>query len=333
MNAMTGDMILWAVTARGRMSFDSFASLWANVLRAAEFTGDESLQANSCVATMRLLDALGHCETLRTERSYGLVAARPCLTRLPRFGAPSAMLTGRRQPNTYDAILDEAAKAGCIVHSGSFDCPGTLLPSFIELEADSVDRLQRTAYALGIPYQAVPASLTMVSNTASLDDQLGRLQWLSAEEMNWSKSYFDPRLVVMSKRRFEGPLALVRYENPYSHRVHFELRRGDQRAQVDGEWGRFAMLREYSKSVVIYDQRHRLLGNIASVPFPRLIRRALTLSSGRPAKSGRLPSAHLDFPRRMVDVYENISPNLAASVAQRVGQRISLIVNLSQIGE
>jgi len=201
------------------------------------------------------------------------------------------------------------------------------------VEAASTEALAHTAAALGIVWQPVPTAFSMVQNIASLEDHLDRLQWTVAAEMNWKKSFFNPSLAKMSGNRIEADPALIRYEHPHSQRVHFELRRGGRCAKVDGDWGRFAALDAFGQSVLLYDQRQNLLAGLAGAPFPRLVRRTLTMVSGRPPRLGMLSRSSPVFPGRLVEVYGNVMPSFASKVAELLGQRLTLIGNLDQIRE
>lgn len=333
MTAALGDLLLWAITARGELSFDAFTSLWTNVLSGREDINHVPSQPYSRMTTIRQLDALGHCETAAVSGERVIAISRPCLSRLPSFGAPRAILTGRRQPDTLDLVLRAARTTGCIIRLNPLDATGALLPPSVEIDAASPEALAATAETLGIAWQPVPSSLSLVEHLAPLDDHFDRLEWTSMGEMNWYKTFFNPMSVKMSKLRFEGPLNLLRYEHPHSRRVHFELRRGDERATVDGDWGRFAMLRTYETNVAIYDPRRHLLAGLAGAPFPRLVRRSLTMASGRPATSGILPGSFPVFPRRLVEVYRNVSPSLAVAVKDLLGQQTLLFGKLDEIGE
>lgn len=333
MNPELGELLLWAITARNKLSLDAFASLWTHVLAGSAADASSLESGYSRGSTLRSLDALGHCETVRESNGGIVAAANPCLSRLPAFGTPRAILTGRRQPRTYALVAEAARRYGGIVRSSPLNVPGRLLPSVIEVEADSEEALASIAGCLGIVWQPTPAALSIVHHLPSLDDQLALLEWTSADEMNWQKAFFNPYLVRISKGRIDSDPALLRYEHPYSRRVHFELSFEGRRAKVDGDWGRFAILRAFGQNVVLYDRQHLLFGVLAGAPFPRLIRRTLTLASGRPARSGTLPRSSLVFPSRVVEVYENVMPFMALKVAQLLGQQIIGNIKLNQIRE
>ncbi|MFF2026909.1 hypothetical protein [Rhodococcus koreensis] len=332
MMAPIGDRLLWAITAKERISLQSFNNLF-DQLAASEVGMDEADLPRRRRVTSWMLNALGHCETFIDGGTSYLEPSVPCLSRLPVSGLPRAMLTGGRQPRTGRDVERAAAKLGGVVIIEPSEHPLAVLPNHIEIEAELPDTLQAIARELNIAWQATPSAWVLCNLSASLDDVLNRLEWGPAQGLNWRHRFFDPRLLRLRDEVVDGDPTLIRYEHPYTRRLRFELRRGQSAAVVDGDWGRYAVLREAQRHVLVYDERRYLFAVPWGVPVPPLLRRALTCCSGRPPKSIR-PNKRLtgDLSATGANVFLGVVPAIASQVSTRIGQHLTH-GNLSQIGD
>ena len=99
------ELLLHVITARGALSW----SAWREAYESVAGTADERLGLPSGQAS-RMLDNLGHIEVASTNNELRLAAAPAMLSRLPRLGLPTAILSGGRSPQT-ERKLCEAADA------------------------------------------------------------------------------------------------------------------------------------------------------------------------------------------------------------------------------
>src|SRR5262245_58185299 len=96
----SGDLLLFAVTAAGPMSWPAFSRAYDALLGSAEGEGGALDPGRRRRKSRALLDALGHCETAIGNGSSTIAAAPAVLARLPVSGLPKALLVGARQPST-----------------------------------------------------------------------------------------------------------------------------------------------------------------------------------------------------------------------------------------
>ena len=332
MTATIGDRLLWAVTANGRIASRSFNSLFDQLV-APEIGTEEAAVPLRRRLTFWLLDALGHCETFTEEGISYLEPSIPCLSRLPVSGFPRAMLTGARQPGTKQELQRVAAALGGVVTIEPSDHRLGVLPDRIEVEAELPDTLEEVAQALNIAWQATPSAWVLCNLSASLDEALSRLDWEPVQDLNWRRRYFDPVSLRLGNDIVDVDPSLIRYEHPYTRRLRFEFRHGEEAAEVDGDWGRYAVLKEARRDVLLYDERRYLFAVPWGVPLPRLLRRALTCCSGRPPVSvqpSKIGPGILS--NTGADVYLGVVPAIASVISARLEQRLTH-GNLGQIGD
>ena len=327
-----GDRLLWAITANGRTATRSFNSLFDQLV-ASERSAEEAAVPLRRRITFWLLDALGHCETFTDEGISHLEPSIPCLSRLPVSGFPRAMLTGARQPGTKQELQQASDVLGGVVTIEPSDHRLGVLPDRIEVEAELPETLEEVARALHIAWQATPSAWVLCSVSASLDEAISRLQWEPAQDLNWRRRYFDPAGLRLRNDIVDVDPALIRYEHPYTRRLRYELRHGEESAVVDGGWGRYAVLKAAQRQVLFYDERRYLLAVPWGAPLPRLLQRALTCCSGRPPVSvqpckGKYGLLSITG----ADVYLGVVPVIASQVGARLGQRLTH-GNLGPIGD
>lgn len=332
MNSPIGDRLLWAITVNGHLTSRSFTSLFDQLV-AHELDSEEEAVPQRRRVTYWLLDALGHCETFTEQGTSHLEPSIPCLSRLPMSGFPRVMLTGGRQPGTVRELENVATELGGVVTIEPAEHRLGVLPDRIEVEAELPDALEAIARKLHIAWQATPSAWVLCNLSVGLEAVVSRLEWGPVEELDWRRRCFDPAALRLRDDFVDTDPVLVRYEHPYTRQLRYELRRGDEAARIDGDWGRYAVLNETQRHVLVYDERRYLLAVPWGVPLPKLLRRALTCCSGRPPRSikpskggpGGLSVAS-------ADVYVGVVPVIAAQVSARLGQRL-VRGNLSQIGE
>jgi hypothetical protein len=322
-----GDLLLFAVTAAGPMSWPSFSRAYNALLSSAEAQGGVLDPGRRKRRSRALLDALGHCETTYGEGSSTTVAAPAVLARIPVSGLPKALLVGARQPSAIPCVLE--ACGGVSGVTVSLDDPsgraGAPAPTRVELEAEDSSRLEAVARRVGIPYLDTPPAWMIASASAGLSDVLAGLEWQVAPELNWIRKEFDPdaiRFTPAGPR--SGPMLCLRsYQHPVKPDQHFILWRGEESARVDARWGRYAVLAAARRRVLLYDQQRNRLAVPAGAPLPRLISRALCLCSGWPPDF--VPAAALGTRQAGswgAELYSAVGPDMAAHIGMKTGQQL-----------
>jgi hypothetical protein len=237
-----------------------------------------------------------------------ILVAKPTICSLPTPGLSRSILCGARSP----AFLENLAKAiqPLNVELRSTVQPAEFGPQRIELIAANDYNLAGVAKALGLAYMQVPSAWLIAEHAGSLEDYVSHLSWADKPELNWLREDFSAILLrFIPPQSLGSGLRLSRYRDPVKLRWRYELRDGNASAEVDAQWGRFAVLKAEQKSVVTYSERDRSVSVPRGVPLPPLQSRALALCSGCAAQISETGTVYAHVPR---DVY--------VAVAGQVGQ-------------
>jgi hypothetical protein len=325
-----GDLVLFAITATGPMSWRSYSRAYDALLSdLADLEADAAGHnpGRRKRRALALLDALGHCEMVYSSGSSVITAAPAVLARLPLTGFPKAVLAGARQPSTIPAVIDACTKSVNV--SVSIDDPSGRVripvPTRVELQAESDDELGAVARRLGIAYLPTPPAWLISSASATLDDVLARLEWKADPELNWVRREFDPQAIRFTPSAPSCPasLRLTRYQHRVKPDQLFLLWRGEESARIDARWGRYAVLAAANRRVLLYDEQRHRLAVPAGAPLPRLLGRALCLCSGWPPDF--VPATLLRSRQAGswgVDLYSAVSPEIADCISEKAGQRL-----------
>ena len=207
--------------------------------------------------------------------------APPRLARLPLAGAPQAALVGARSASTQDELHEALERfSGTIVDESVVDGSQELSPSRVLVQSASSEELSAFAEHFGVPYSPVPPAWAVLNFAGGIDEYRDTLGWEPADSLNWACRTLDYKTGRFFLEADDTAVSLASYTNPTNNsRVHFYRRDGMQ-AEVDRDWGRYLVLQDLEKSVLLYDDRKCILGVPAGYPLPRLYARALTLCSG-----------------------------------------------------
>lgn len=325
-----GDQLLYAMSAKGHLSWADFKELF-NILRGNLEQQEQTPPAAASTLwqkalTARTLDSLAHCD-LEFEQSGGKIyVAPPLLVRLPTAGLPQAVLVGKRSPKSLFHLIEVCKKVSRNIEVGT-NTQHLLVggaPERITVQVESVEEMELVAAGLGITCITEPPAWTLLHFAGKLDDYLANCSWETANDLQWQRKDFD--LSHLQFRRFyqsQEDYRLSRYIDPVrSTPIHF-LWDGQRRAKVDVEWGRYALLRSKRLNILLYDKRKLILAELASVPIPRLLRRALALCSGYAPNF--VPKEQLPFraPDPLgINLFQDISPYMAKVLADKLGQKL-----------
>ena len=113
---------------------------------------------------------------------------------------------------------------------------------------------------------------------------LKALTWYEREDLNWDRREFD-----LDRLRFGSPAddaeesrpRLVTYTHPSGWDWRDWLWQDGASADVDRSWGRYCVLASVGHTVLHYNHREGVATVPRQVPLPKLLARALALSSGQ----------------------------------------------------
>ncbi len=280
----SGDALLFAVSASRDLPWASFrAAVDATCVPDGLIASDMRYVRSEAGAVG---DALGHWEVVTLSGDRRVVIAPPVLARLPWPGFPRAVLCGSRSPDTLSEVQRECAQLAGVEVRVASQIARPYAPSRIEVIAASEDRMAGAAGAIGIEYSPNPAAWSIAVASCSLGQYLDSLKWDHQADLNWDRRDFDAGRMAFTRPEADEttpPLRLSAYSHPSGWAWRDWLWRDGTAAVVDRDWGRYAMLRAAARRVLAYDRREGVTLVPRQAPLPKLLARALTLSSGQPA--------------------------------------------------
>jgi hypothetical protein len=314
------DQLLYVLTAKGEVSWSAYKTVLDALFRASPaFRQDVSFSRNRI---LRLFNAFGFCDYTFHQGAGKLFVCPATLVRLPLQHC-SALLVGARAPATFKELSDAASgNTDLSVHLEEAD-EQAFLPSRITIESADLGPLLRFSSNLKIPFEPEPACWKLSLLSADIGSYIGSLQWSEGPDLNWRSWRFDPEYAEF-REQTEGDLALtlVRYLHPVKNIFRYRLWKDKSYAEVDIDWGRYIVLRESGFNVLFYDPRQHRFAVPRGASLPRLLQRALGLSSGLMPLTYRVRQ-DLDS-RKAWDLFRLVPAQVAETVCRKLGQSLSI---------
>lgn len=289
-SACPGDELLAYLTGRRQGKADYFNRAFDTINRA--------VQQNYLVAekplnrwSLSAYDTLGFLD-YNYERGTFTVA-EPAFIPLPTRRGRRALLVGSRTTALTEKIQDEAARHGIIVSVETQSRPELMLPSVITLMTDDsatqmgCQTIQQVAEAVGIPYlcQTLPqwGLLQLSGKISAFDAQFLAIPDETAASLGWLERVFNPDTLAFDPPtglELDRQLTFIRYEL-HSWQQHYLLWIDGRGYPVERDWGRYALLARLKKQVIYKSEQSKNVAVPATLPLPRLLARAFTLTSGK----------------------------------------------------
>lgn len=321
------DRLLYAISAKAEISWAEFKRifdyLYALPTRSSSLNGGSLLHRKH--ETIRAITALGHCDVEFNESGGKIFVAPPSLARLPVIGLPQAILTGSRSPLAIKQLSEACEIVGRYVSLDVSEQAGNLVfvPSRVVVQAESMEQITQVAGLLRVTFEAEPPAWKILNFAGCLDDYLISRQWSSATELNWRRKDFDLSSLRFGSIQQESVVRLSRYTDPVRNIPAHRFWKDGQQAQVDRDWGRYAVLREAGLNVLVYDQHRFIMAIPVGVPLPRLFAQSLALCSGYAAQFISRQSLPYPSPEtKGFNLFRDIPPQIAEMVAAKLGQTL-----------
>ena len=320
-----GDILLYSLSAWRDTSWSTFKKCFDEVHRRHAMTPHRVEQENAVFQrwqTLRLLSSLGHIDVRFDPQSITVVVAPPALAALPGIGIRRAVLCGSRAPRTTGDLRRVAASTGVGVSMQSQTELSPYAPTRVEVQADSDERIRATAEAIGIPYLIRPPARTIAQVSVSLEEYCRDRSWSVEEDLNWHREDFDVQSLRFQPAAEMPPLRrLSRYQDPATTIWRYRLWRDGQFAELDPDWGRYALLSTHSRSILQFNPTKRKVVVPLGAPLPVLLARALGLCSGyAPHIIQRRSDGGSDRPVRY-QAFRDVPPSIFNMVADKAGQQ------------
>ena len=321
-----GDILLYSLSAWRETPWTTFKKCFDEIHRrhaVASIHEEQDAAVYHRWRALRLLSSLGHVDVRFEAHAITIFVAPPALAVLPGFGLRRAVLCGARSPSTSGDLRRAAALEGAATTTHSQSSLSPYAPTRVEVNADSDERIRATAERMGIPYLDQPPARTIAQVTASLEEYCLKLSWSADEDLNWHREDFNVRSLRFQPAGETPPNAsLSRYQNPVTTIWRYRLWRDGQFAELEPDWGRYAILSASSKRILQYDQAKRDVLVPLGAPLPSLLARVLGLCSGyAPRTSQRRGKRDSDLPNRY-EIFRDVPPSIFRMVADKAGQQV-----------
>ena len=256
-------------------------------------------------------------------QGIAIFVAPPALAVIPGLGIRRAVLCGARSPSTSGDLRRAAALEGAAATTHSQTALNAYAPTRVEVNGDSDERIRATAERMGIPYLHQPPARTMAQVAASLEEYCRNLSWSADEDLNWLREDFNVRSLRFQAAGETPPDSrLSRYQDPVTTIWRYRLWRDGQFAELEPDWGRYAILSACSKRILQYDQTKRDVFVPLGTPLPSLLARVLGLCSGYAPRTGQRSGARdSDLPNRY-EIFRDVPPSIFRMVADKAGQQV-----------
>lgn len=307
------------------MSWSAFKQIFDLLYLSQDYdrSGREENIRSTRIRTVRALDCLGHAEFDFGHDTARVYVAPAALVRLPVAGFPETLLAGARSPQTLEQIEQACALHSCTARVASQHQTVSLVSSRLTVQAENLASLEAVARMLKIPFESVPPAWALANLSIRLRDYLETRTWRQDGDLNWSRRDFYPETLAFGPFSKDEEVQLIRYLNPkYGIRRHV-LKKNGLYAEIDCNWGRYAVLEHRHLNVLMYDERYHVLAVPASTPLPRLLARSLGLSSGyAPVWIPRGRASWASPEGWGCDVFREVPQGIAELVAACVGQAL-----------
>ena len=320
-----GDILLYSLSAWRKTPWTTFKKCFDEVHRRHVVTSNRQEHETAVYfrwRALRLLSSLAHVDVKFEAQGINVFVAPPALAALPGFGIRRAVLCGARSPSTLGELRKAAGVEGAAISTKAQTSLSPYAPARVEVKADNDERIRATAGRMGMPYLDQPPARSLAHVSASLEEYCRNLSWSTDEDLNWQREDFNA-----DSRRFhaagETPngTRLSRYQDPNTTIWRYRLWRDGQFAELEPDWGRYAVLSACSIRNLQYDPAKREVLVPLATPLPALLARALGLCSGyAPRVGGRSRETDPDL-RTPLEVFRDVPPSIFRLVADKVGQR------------
>ncbi len=318
-----GDILLFALSAWRQTSWRQFKQCFDELQRTSAGTaGYEPTEAATGHRwrALRELSALGHIDLELEPGSIQVHIAPPVLAALPGLGSPKAVLCGARSPNFVEDLRAESQSAGveALIESQSTASP--YAPTRVELRAEDRAWIKSVADKVGAQYVETTPARILAQVSISLSEYRQNLLWSNYRELNWHCEDFDTaRLQFRAPNETRLERRLSRYRDPRTTMWHYRLWQGEQSAEVDLDWGRYAILAATTRRVLHYSPENQSALVPLGAPLPTLLARAFGLCSGLcPTLAEELQSN----PRGRYLKFSGVPPSVFNNVAAKLDQAI-----------
>lgn len=241
-----------------------------------------------------------------------IVLAPPQLIYIPTVRGRSVLLIGARDLCLVNEMINKAPKFDLQVDisNQSNSNRKLLLPDAVTIktfgqktDGYGENKLKLFAEKLHIKFTDnyfPQAALQEFSKNIS--DYNNSLAQTDENDYGWVRKIFNPETLTFEKneeQNFDKSLSLIEYKlNEYTY--HYKLWRNNKCYEVDKNWGKFIVLQNLDRKVILYDDDNNKVAIPIETPLPKLLSKSIMLLSG-------IAPILKDIDGKKYRVYENIS--------------------------
>lgn len=320
--------LLYAMSISASLSFDRLNDLFRIVCKPspAQGRGVQWPGINMRQQVISSFVALGFFEVDYSHRQLHMCP--PVLVLLPSPGTPCALFTGGRVPETVRSLREAVRKTAG--HARLVQQPQSIgwinMPDRIIVEAVDKETLSTISQEAGIDCDLdEPAAWKLINLSLSITEMSGNVAFEPRQAPSWTCRIFrDDQLKFSSVgKQPDHSLWLAEYVNPIDKQRRHWLWRAADAAKVERNWGRYIVLAEQGRNVLLYEGRSRALVVPATTPLPGLIARAAALSAGAHPAVGttRRPLASIPAGHPMF-LYQDVPYAIVEMIATKLKQKL-----------
>jgi hypothetical protein len=315
-----GDQLLYAISARGAMSWVSVRHAFDCLHEGQSDVHDEEAWRYRRRDAVTVLENLAHVEFDTRRQRMIVVATPPAIAVLPGLGLPRGVLVGARSPSGIERLALAAKHTGIGWSVRSQHRDKNFSPACISLVAETIGDRMVFARAERLDCAEIPAAWSILYSAGSMDEYLGTLATEDLNSLNWEREDFDPTALFFRKSPRNDTVMLSRYTHPARRTRLCVLRQAGVTARVDPDWGRYAVMRALARNVLAYDAEAFALAIPITMPLPKLLARSLCLCSGLLP----LEVAGIHWPGSTVKarVYRRVPLSMAELIAKKLQQQL-----------
>ena len=254
--------------------------------------------------------------------SKKIVVCQPQLIFTPSTQGRKVLLIGARDSLLVNSIITTAPKHNLQVEiTKQFSSNEKfLLPDVITIKAFG-ERGERDiiSFANEIKIEFSQNDFLQIALqlfSAKIEEYENKLQLTNEDDYGWARRIFNPENLKYERNEsptFDKSFSLIEYKlNEYTYYNKFW--KDGKCYQVDKNWGKYLMLKQFKKNVILFDGVRKRVAIPLATPLPRLLSKSIMLLSG-------LAPDFIDIDGRYYRIYENIPGIFTENLFRKLGQQ------------
>ena len=255
-----------------------------------------------------------------------IVVNPPQFIYIPASQGRKILLIGARDSSLVDAIINTAPRHNLQVEiKKPFSSnEKLLLPDAITVKAfgkssDNYGENNFDAFAKELQIKFSDdyfPQIALHEFSSSITEYQSSIELTDENDYGWGRRIFNPEdlsFVRGETKIFDKSFSLIEYKlNEYTY--YYKLWIDGKCYQVDKNWGKYLVLKQFNKNVILFDSKRKRVAIPWEVPLPRLLSESIMLLSG-------LAPDFREIEGRFYRIHENIPGILTENLFRKLGQQ------------